>query len=94
MISIGRGGSHGYNFPEFRSFRMAVLAEQPMVRRNDTAVKMDAEVVRDAKIVAAYKERSLAEYLSELVRPLIARDMEQEHARRMKAAKGAKGSKE
>jgi hypothetical protein len=57
------------------------------VKRNDVPVKLDADVVRDAKIVAAYKAKSLAEYLSELVRPLVARDLEQEHARRMKAAR-------
>jgi len=55
-----------------------------MVRRNDVPVKLALDVVRDAKIVAAYKQKSLAEYLSELVRPLVARDLEQEHARHVK----------
>ncbi len=42
--------------------------------RHDTAVKIDAEVVRLARSVAAFREQSLAAYLSDLVRPLVARD--------------------
>lgn len=64
------------------------LLERPMAKRNDVPVKLDAEVVRDAKIVAAYKDMSLAEYLSELIRPHVARDLEQEHARHVKGLRG------
>ena len=46
------------------------IAERTM-RRNDAAVKIDAEVVRAAKIVAAHKDLSLAEYLSETLRPIV-----------------------
>jgi hypothetical protein len=59
---------------------------RPMGNRSDTTVKMDADVVAKAKIAAAYKGKSLAEYLTELVRPLVVRDIEQEHAR-MKGGK-------
>lgn len=45
-----------------------------MARRSDTAVKIDAEVVRQAKVVAAFRGISLAEYLSETLRPTVARD--------------------
>jgi hypothetical protein len=64
---------------------MAVGLEDPrgdtMVRRKDVAVKIDAEVVRQAKIVAAYKDVSLAEYMSEAIRPIVERDL-REHSRK------------
>jgi hypothetical protein len=44
-------------------------------------VKMDANVIHTAKIVAAHKDISLAEYLSEVTRPIIERDYK-DHSRR------------
>lgn len=69
-------------------------AEEPMVKRNDVSVKLDAEVVAEAKMVAASRDMSLAEYLSELLRPLVRKDLEHETARRLQPPppKG-KGSK-
>lgn len=46
-----------------------------MARRHDMAVKVDAEIVRKAKIVAAFKDVSLAEYLSEALRPIVDREL-------------------
>lgn len=44
------------------------LAEPRTTRRNnDTVVRIDAEAVRLAKIVAAYDGKSLARFLSDLV---------------------------
>jgi hypothetical protein len=60
---------------------MQAIAGEPMTKRNDVPVKIDAEVVRVAKIAAAYKDMSLAEYISERLRPLVALDVEQEHAK-------------
>lgn len=57
-------------------------------------VKIASEVVRDARIVAAYRETTLAEYLSELVRPLVARDLEQEQAKRSKPPRPKRGGGE
>jgi hypothetical protein len=66
-----------------------LLVERPMTKRNDVSVKMDAEVVSEAKMVAASRNISLAEYLSELVRSLVHSDLEHEYARRsIKAPKG------
>lgn len=48
------------------------------------AVKLDAEVARDAKIVAAFKGLSLTQYLSDAMRPLVARDLDDEYTRRTK----------
>ena len=57
-----------------------------MARRNDVAVKIDAEVARQAKIVAAFKDVSLAEFLSEALRPIVEKELVEQSAR---AAKGA-----
>jgi hypothetical protein len=64
----------------------------PMAKRNDVTVKMDADVVKDAKVVAALKGLSLAEYLTEVVRPVVAEEFEKELAKRAKAS-GTKGKK-
>lgn len=45
-------------------------------KRNDVPVKLDAEVTRIARIVAAYEGMHLAEYLSERLRPLVVKDLE------------------
>lgn len=60
---------------------MVTTAEHDMAKRNDVPVKMDAEVVTMAKMAAAGKGISLAEYLSESMRPIARRDMDQEHAK-------------
>ncbi len=55
-----------------------------MAKRNDVPVKMDAEVVRKAKIVAAYRGQTLAEFVSQTIGSIVDGLIEQEHAR-MKA---------
>jgi hypothetical protein len=53
----------------------------PVVRsmaRNDVAVKLDKHVAKEAKLVATARGITLAEYLSELIRPLVHRDFEAE----------------
>ena len=69
---------------------MQTLLECPMAKRNDVPVKVDADVIRTAKIAAAYKGLSLAEYLSETLRPIVSRDVEHEHAKVAAAKKGKK----
>jgi predicted HicB family RNase H-like nuclease len=44
-------------------------------KRNDVPVKVDEEVVRLARIVAAYRGESLAEYMSETLRPIVQRHL-------------------
>ena len=61
---------------------MQALADRPMAKRNDVPVKIDAEVVHVARIAAAYKDMSLAEYISERLRPLVAEDVDREHSKR------------
>ncbi len=55
--------------------------ERPMSTRNDVPVKMDSEVVRKAKIVAAYRGQSLAEFLSVTLGEIINDLLEAEHAK-------------
>jgi hypothetical protein len=69
---------------------MHALLESPMAKRNDVPVKVDADVIHVAKIAAAYKGLSLAEYLSETLRPIVSRDIESEHAKVAGAKKGKK----
>lgn len=57
------------------------VLERAVSKRNDVPVKLDAEVVRVAKIVASYKEKSLAEYLSGVLSPIVEKDLGEEQAR-------------
>jgi hypothetical protein len=68
-----------------------LIAEQPMTRRNDVAVKIDAEVTRIAKIVAAHKDISLAEYLSETLKPIVERDLREYSRRALEAGEKEEG---
>ena len=56
-------------------------------RRNDDVTKIDKEVLRLARIVAAYRDITIAEYISERLRPLVQQDLA-DHARLQAAAKG------
>jgi hypothetical protein len=51
------------------------------VARDDVTVKMDAQTVRKAKMVAAGRGITLAEYLTQIVRPVVDRDLEEETKR-------------
>ncbi len=55
-------------------------ALMPKPKRNDVPVKVDADVIADARIVAAYEHVSLAAYLSERLRPLVAEDLARHQA--------------
>jgi hypothetical protein len=56
------------------------------VARNDVAVKLDAEVAKLARIVAAYKGVPMAQYISDILRPIIQRDLEEEAGKVQKSA--------
>jgi hypothetical protein len=55
-----------------------VVTVRAEMARNDLQVKIDAEVVKLAKQVSLARDLHLAEYLSELLRPLVMRDHEEE----------------
>jgi hypothetical protein len=48
------------------------------MQRNDVSVKLDAQVAREAKLVATYKGISVAQYISDVLRPIVHRDLEAE----------------
>jgi hypothetical protein len=52
-----------------------------MSRRDSMNVKVDAELVRKAKVVAAVRRLTLTEYISELLRPQVESDLAQVAAR-------------
>lgn len=64
-----------------------VAKKQP---RNDEQVKLDAEVVRDARLVCAYRRTVMAEYMSGLLAPLVSRDLAEEQ-KKDQAKRGQKG---
>ena len=57
---------------------MLAAVERPdVVRRNDVTVKIDAKLSHMAKIVAAHKDVSLAEYLTSVLWPIVERDLKE-----------------
>jgi hypothetical protein len=63
-----------------RDSKMVGTTERVMAR-NDVTVKLDAQVAKKAKMVAAAREITVAEYVSEILRPIVQRDLEAESAR-------------
>lgn len=57
----------------------ATMARKPA--QDHTQVKLDTEVVRAARIVSAYREVTMADYLSELLRPLVMKDLAAEQTK-------------
>jgi hypothetical protein len=77
---------------------MVATADRTKMARNDLAVKMAADIVKKAKHVAINRGITLAEYLSERVRPLVEQDFEQEMTKMIRGQestrlKGARGEK-
>ncbi len=48
-------------------------------KRDDISVKVDKEVIRLARTIAAFRDLNLAEYLSETLRPIVTRDVDAIH---------------
>lgn len=48
----------------------------PRKKRNDLAVKIDADIVRKARTICSYSDITLAEYLSGFLKPIIDREFE------------------
>lgn len=62
-----------------------------MVRRNDSTAKIDADVLRMAKVVAAYRDLPLAEYLTAALRPIVENDYRAQAEQALKEAPPAPG---
>jgi hypothetical protein len=57
------------------------LLDLPMVKRNDVTVRLDADVTAKAKTVAASRNLNLAEYLSEVLAPIVEQHLQEEAAK-------------
>jgi hypothetical protein len=76
---------------------MAGILERPMGKagrpkrseRDDVTVKIDRGIVSKAKMIASARNVPLAEYLSELLRPPVARDFAKEMRRIESEEKGS-----
>jgi hypothetical protein len=56
--------------------------------RNDVSVKLDAAVAKEAKLVATYRGVPVAQYISEVLAPIVRRDLQAEVAKMAKESKG------
>jgi hypothetical protein len=72
---------------------MAALAETKVARRPDVSIKLDGEVVRMAKLVATYRQTTMAEYLSEILRPIVRHDLEEEQRKDLGGSSPPKAQK-
>jgi hypothetical protein len=65
------------------------------MQRNDVSVKLDAQVAREAKLVATYKGISVAQYISDVLGPIVRKDLEAEAGSMLKKGGDApkKGAK-
>lgn len=59
----------------------AIMKRPMATKRNDKVVKIDAEVIRLAGIVAAYRDMHMNEYLSDLLLPIVKADLAKEQAK-------------
>jgi hypothetical protein len=64
---------------------MAVAGTVQVMARNDVTVKLDATVARKAKMIAAARDITVAEYLSEILRPIVQRDLGAESAKMLRS---------
>jgi hypothetical protein len=62
----------------------ASTEDMARIKRNDVAVKLDADVARLARIVAADRGQPIAAYISEILRPIVERDAKEVGAKLMK----------
>lgn len=74
----------------------ALLSAPPMPpsKQQTQSVKLEIDVVEAARIVTAFRNVSMTELLSEILRPALAKMEQEEMAKRMKSSRKAKGSDE
>ena len=58
------------------------LVERPMAKRRDVTTKMDPAVLADCRIAASFRGVTLSEYLSESMRVVAERDIEEGYRKR------------
>lgn len=72
--------------------QLATRVPMAKSKRNDQTAKIDAEILRRARIVAEFEEVTLAEYLSGKLRPVVTADYER-HIKAAGKSLDAKGAK-
>ena len=79
QTDISTGGFPAYNGVVERTIlfqrRKLMVQESPTMAKGDLSVKIDPEVYRMLKTVASWKGLKVSDYLSEIVRPVIIREM-------------------
>jgi hypothetical protein len=71
----------------------SVTAEREVAKQTES-VRLESDVAADARIAAAYAGKSLTEFLSDALRPIVAKVIEEGHAKREQGQKGGpKGKK-
>jgi hypothetical protein len=53
------------------------MGRPPISKRDDIAVKLDRNVAADVRYLAEKSKMSLAEYLTEMIRPMVAQRFQQ-----------------
>lgn len=69
---------------------MQAVAEKPMAKRNDVSVKIDAGVAKKARLVAEFEDKPFAEFLSDLLEPILDRELAKHSERVLKEQGKAK----
>jgi hypothetical protein len=64
---------------------MSLAGCVPVAKRIGRQVRIDEDVVREASVVAAIRDVSLVEYLSSILRPIVARDCKEAMAEKSRA---------
>jgi hypothetical protein len=72
---------------------VGLLESGMTTKRKDVAVKIDVEVIAEAKMVAASRGVTLAEYLSDMLRPIVRRDLQGETSKRLQDKKPTRRGK-
>ena len=66
------------------------MAKRDASKPELVSVKLPADVMDSARIVAAYSGETIAEMLGEMLRPILAKREKEEHAKRVKRSEGSK----
>jgi len=69
------------------SLAQGIMAKNQKPKRNDLVVKVDAECVRKARIIAAYEGVTMAELLTGILSPILDKQLER-HQKQPNRAKG------
>jgi hypothetical protein len=67
---------------------LTVAKKKSESRRFNTLVRMDDDLCDKARVLAAMRKVSMAEMFTDMLRPLVERELEKEYAKRAKRPKG------